>query len=503
MFDCPACAANLKFDPATQDLSCTYCGNHYDVHAFDEDKGNAEENQFFEATVYTCPQCGGELISTDNEAAVFCSYCGASNILESKLRQEKRPKRIIPFQITKEECKKKFVQKVKSTGFAPKALTDPTVIDSFRGIYMPYWAYTVEQHGNVKMQSRHMYQRGDYEYTDHYAISGQLDASYDGFARDSSSSFNDEISDSIAPYEHSAAKDFTPAYMSGFYADVSDVDEKVYEEDARELANKESRKRIASTVKSHPSFKGSLDDSFGSNAMHTQVTNVENVMYPVWFFSYRSGDRVSYAAINGQTGKVMADVPIEKKKYYLTSFVMMVPIFILLNLFLTITQKWTLGIATAFAVLAFIMTAVSKNSIAKRENRSEDRGFMSKKYEKEAELRKQEQREDAEQKEIQKKYKKQLKAMKNQPEKYGKADAKEEKEYEISFGVLDFVPLVLAIVGWVVLFMAPVSDLWYYGCTILILASILMSIVAMIGEYNLLSTHKLPQFDRTGGDDRA
>lgn len=484
MFDCPACSANLKFDPKTQDLACSYCGNHYDVHSFDEKKGNAEEQPFFEATVYTCPQCGGELISTDNEAAVFCSYCGASNVLESRLRHEKRPKKIIPFQISKEECKKLFTDKVRKTGFAPAELLDPEVIDSFRGIYMPYWTYSVNQHANVSLISEDVRQEGDYSVTRKYNNIGHLEASYDGYAKDASSTFYDEISDSVAPYDESLALDFHTAYMSGFYADTSDVDESVYATDAKELATKESFRRIKKQFNSHPDFKGHITDKPTDKLLNTTVSSVENVMYPVWFFSYRSKDRVAYAAINGQTGKIMADVPISEKKYYISSILMMVPIFLLLNLFFTFTPKVTLGISMGLALLTFILSAWAESNISDRENRVDDLGWQSRQMKERAVET----------------------ILRSELPKDGPEEKKKNKKKAHGSGKVWFVDVMLIVSGiWggIVLLMAPVSDLWYYSAVLIILILIFLAILNMIGRYNLMSTYKLPQFNREGGDDRA
>ncbi|MBQ0001752.1 MAG: hypothetical protein KBT01_09520 [Clostridiales bacterium] len=461
MFDCPSCAANLRFDPATQDMGCPYCGSHYDVGMFRDDKGNAESSEIFDVTVFTCPQCGGELISTDNEAAVFCSYCGASNVLESKLRQEKRPKYIIPFSVTKDDCKKRFTAKVKRTGFAPAELTDPEVIESFRGIYMPYWCYSVKQDNDIIVHSTDVRQEGDYEVTRTYTANARVDASYGGYAKDSASSFDDEISDSIAPYDRNTAKDFHSAYMSGFYADISDVDKQVYEQEAKDLAVRETRNRV-STELNRAKMKGSPDTSkLTDRSLNTRVTEVENVMYPVWFFSYRSGDRVAYAAVNGQTGKLMADVPISTKKYYLASFLMAIPIFVLLNLFLTIHPKYILMAASVLTIITVVMSFFSSQAVYEREHKTKDLGWLSK----------------------------------NRP------NEEIPKYSPVTWD--EILGIVLAVLDWAVIIFAPVSDLWYYGTIVLNLIIMLLLIIRMIKEFNLMSTHKLPQFNRTGGDDRA
>ena len=145
MLSCPNCGGNLKFDIPSQQLSCEHCHTLFDPYDFDGKTSDAEESKTFdgdyEVTIFTCPQCGGEILSTDNAAAGFCSFCGASTILYSRISHEKRPNYIIPFQKTKEQCKEAYARRMKHSIFAPKELRDPSYIDSFRGIYMPYWAF--------------------------------------------------------------------------------------------------------------------------------------------------------------------------------------------------------------------------------------------------------------------------------------------------------------------------------------------------------------------------
>ena len=63
---------------------------HYNPYNLGE--GNsAEESKEYDVTVFKCPQCGGEIMSTDNTIADFCSFCGAATVLESRISKELRP----------------------------------------------------------------------------------------------------------------------------------------------------------------------------------------------------------------------------------------------------------------------------------------------------------------------------------------------------------------------------------------------------------------------------
>ena len=232
MYECPNCSGNLKFEIKSQKLACAYCGGSFDPYSITKDtdaiENNFKNDDFFDVTVFTCPQCGGELFSEDNEATSFCSFCGASTILSSRISREKRPDFIIPFKKTKEDCKKAYAQKMRKAFFVPKELRNPEYIDEFRGIYMPYWSYQLIQKGNVLLKGEKSYRRGDYVYTERYDLSGRLDSYYLGYSSDASTSFYDNISQALAPYDAKEMVHFTPAFLSGFYADTADVGPEVY-----------------------------------------------------------------------------------------------------------------------------------------------------------------------------------------------------------------------------------------------------------------------------------
>lgn len=465
MFSCPNCGGNVKFDIPSQKLLCDFCNERFDPYAFEDKKSDAEETASaeseFEATIFTCPQCGGEILSTDNSAAGFCSFCGASTILYSRISHEKRPNFIIPFKKTKEDCKQAYSAFMKKAIFAPKELKDPKYIDSFRGIYMPYWAFYITQRGNMSLPAKKQYRRGDYLITDHYNLEGNLDAYYKGLSYDASSSFADSISETLAPYDLKGMKSFTPAYLSGFYADVADVPASVYQQGAEATATEESLKLICKQQE----FSGySINSNKAASLINTKTETIDSTMFPVWFMSYRKHDRVAYVTVNGQTCKISADVPIDPKKYILSSIIMSIPLFLFFLLF-TLLPTILVGFTTFLAVLTLILYASELSLIHRKDTGADDRGVQ----------------------------------YRNGLRKIGQPLGGSEKK-----GALGYLTSISAIVVCaLVLFLKPVSDLFYYGAAIFGLAAVGLCIWDLIRCYNILSTRRLPQFDRTGGDDRA
>ena len=84
MYQCPTCGGGVRFDIASQKLRCDHCQYTYEPESFST-HGAAEEENEFSTTRFLCPQCGAEIIGDDNTAAAFCSFCGASTILESRI----------------------------------------------------------------------------------------------------------------------------------------------------------------------------------------------------------------------------------------------------------------------------------------------------------------------------------------------------------------------------------------------------------------------------------
>lgn len=437
MYTCPNCGGSLKFDIKSQQLKCEHCHTKVDVYNFEKNDSTEPAPTDFEATVFTCPHCGGEILSADTSAAEFCSFCGSPAILHSRLTKEKRPSLIIPFKKTKEDCKEAYTKMMKKALFVPDALKNPKYIDGFRGIYMPYWSFHITQHGDFSIKGSKSRRRGDYVYTDHYNLTGELDAFYKGLSYDASSSFDDAISEKIAPYDVKDLKSFTPAFLSGFYADTADVDPANYEEQAKDIAIDQARKAI-----SHEFKHMTTEPLISPSVLNTRVSEVETTMFPVWFLSYRNADRVAYATVNGQTGKVVADLPVDTKKYAIGSLLLALPIFLLLNIFFTITPSVLLFLTILLASISIIIYSTEIASIKKKE------------------------------------------------------PIKPKKTPLLS----SILAIVLCI--FVVIF-HPANDLYYYGASIVSLLAIFYSIKDIIYYYNILATRRLPQFDRTGGDDRA
>ena len=116
MIKCPNCGGELKFSPKAKKVTCEYCSSTFDSKELKKEAKATKEvevtNDTIKAKSYKCSQCGAELLTFDETAITFCSYCGSQAMLEGRMTKINNPDYIIPFKITKEQCIEAYKKKI-------------------------------------------------------------------------------------------------------------------------------------------------------------------------------------------------------------------------------------------------------------------------------------------------------------------------------------------------------------------------------------------------------
>ena len=325
---------------------------------------------------------------------------------------------------------------------------------------MPYWLYSFEKHGETTAKgSKYSHRSGDYEYYDDYTLTTNIDAECSGITHDATSNFSDRLSEAIAPFSVKDKKDFSAAYLSGFYADNEDVEKEIYNAESSQIASKHISGRLG---------KEKEYRKYGAKpSVNLSQKNAELALFPVYYLATknRMGDRISYAVINGQTGKITADIPIDFKKFVLSSLALAIPLFFILNLFLTISMPMLITCAIIFNVISLIVLTYQNKKIFLRENDLDDKGFLAK------------------------------------SDKEGGDSKKTKKKSSIDISILK--PLAGLLITIVIFILKPASDIYYYTAAIASIFMAIWSFYNIISKYNILTTRKLPQLGKRGGDENA
>jgi DNA-directed RNA polymerase subunit RPC12/RpoP/ribosomal protein L37AE/L43A len=327
---CPSCHAPLKFNPKTQNWTCEYCNSTFnlkDLQEFEkkyQDKETIEEPvvkeediseqtpDLGEYNVYKCPDCGAQIVTDLNTAATFCVYCKNTAIIKERLTGKFEPKELIPFQKTIEDAKEAFKKVGKHHPLMPSSFNSTKNISEIRGIYIPFWLFSTTSRGGITTHCKRIrsWRRGDYVYTktDTYSVTKDGEFTFIKVPNDGSLKFDDAIMNSIEPFNYEKLVPFSPSYLSGFLAEKYDVDSTK----AQQGVVSRMRNTIINNLKTD--IKGYNSCTVVSDNINFPDLNIEYVFLPVYFLNIKYNDKIYTFAMNGESGKLIGNMPVDKKK---------------------------------------------------------------------------------------------------------------------------------------------------------------------------------------------
>ncbi|MDE6434327.1 MAG: TFIIB-type zinc ribbon-containing protein [Lachnospiraceae bacterium] len=311
---CPNCNGAITYDPALADLMCQFCGSIFltkdftvpeEAAAKEESDGELEDDvEMMECEVYHCTSCAAQLIINDVESATFCAYCGQPTVVFDRVAKQRKPDFILPFSVSKKEALAIIRKHLSKGAYIPQEIKDFRV-DTLRGIYVPFWLFDIYCHDNQYLTG----EIGSGNNARTYLYYREVEHTFKKITVDASRTLNDESSVRLEPYDMKDLKSFSAGYLSGFYADCSDEFMEVMEFTAVERAKKMFNQEIRETIPAH-SIK------VKSSAFIHELTGKYYALLPAWFLVFWYKERPYTIMVNGQTGKMVGAVPVEKKKVH-------------------------------------------------------------------------------------------------------------------------------------------------------------------------------------------
>ena len=333
---CPACGAKIDFNPKNQKWDCEYCGSNFTLEEMQKHNNASSEkaNTVVEVKtedigamdIYHCKNCGAEIIADETTTSTFCLYCGSTAILKERIDSGRAPNYIIPFKNVKEDAITAFKKVVKMKPLTPKCFKDEKNIQKITGVYIPFWAYDLVCDGEIHFESVDITSWSDSRYrytkTSRYSVkkSGHFD--FDKVLSDASSRFPNDLMDSLEPFNYQDLVQYNHAYLSGFLAEKYDVDENAGLERARERTMNTCVDEIERTI-------GHQTNTMVHNAMAIVPKYCHYIMLPVWMVNIQYKNKNYTFAMNGQTGKIVGNIPIGVRETIMWSIIVFIGFFIL------------------------------------------------------------------------------------------------------------------------------------------------------------------------------
>ena len=194
----------------------------------------------------------------------------------------------------------------------PKAFKAENHIQEIKGVYVPFWLFDAQVDGDMTFKTTrvhtHTTSKEIITETDHYLVhrSGTLD--FQNVPVDGSSQMPDGHMDAIEPFDYSGMKPFSLSYLPGFLADQYDVSKDECFKRANNRCSNSTEDALRGTVLGYDTCVTTSED------ISITPKRVRYAMMPVWLLSTQWKGKNFLFAMNGQTGKLIGDLPIDKLK---------------------------------------------------------------------------------------------------------------------------------------------------------------------------------------------
>jgi len=342
-YKCPCCNGAIEFDSTAQKMKCPYCDTEFETETLKQvdEALSAEGDELDWASsgqsewtqdgmmLYSCTSCGGELICHETTAATFCPYCNNPVILSGRLSGQLKPDLVIPFKLDKEAAKKALFAHLKGKTLLPSSFKDQNRIDEIKGVYVPFWLFNANAEAHMRYHATRVHTWSDSRYiytkTSHYMLVRNGNLSFANIPVDGSSKMDDDLMESLEPFDFSQAVDFQSAYLAGYLADKYDVDKDACQGNANTRLKSSTEQKFYSTTAGYASVIPE------NTSVKLSDSSVRYALLPVWILNTTYKDKKYTFAMNGQTGKMVGDLPMDTGKFW----------------------GWLLGLTVGIAAVAF------------------------------------------------------------------------------------------------------------------------------------------------------
>jgi DNA-directed RNA polymerase subunit RPC12/RpoP len=335
-YKCPNCGADMVFDADKQILRCHHCQTEKTITSIEDEEASKKvqtpplktaQESTEDFKMFHCPTCGAEVLTDLNTAATFCSYCGSPTLIESRLTGVVTPDYIIPFKTSLAKAKEAYKRWTRKGLFVPSSFSSQNTIEKITGIYVPFWLY--DYHSKIQLDAhctrtrRRYTSNTEYIYTDHYRVYRDIEADFLKVPADASEKMDDTIMDQLEPFNYSELTDFQMPFLSGYQAEKYNFSSEHLIPRIEQRVDRYISDVARTTIQGY--------DSTMVTSENTQLHPITShySLFPVWVLNYRYKNKNYSFTMNGQTGKVVANLPISYGKVCLWFFLIFVVIFII------------------------------------------------------------------------------------------------------------------------------------------------------------------------------
>ncbi|MBK5925915.1 zinc ribbon domain-containing protein [Rhodobaculum claviforme] len=266
--------------------------------------------------VLSCPACGAQVEFDPAIHASACPFCGTPVVTDTGAHRHIKPQAVVPFHLTEAQAKDAMARWLRGLWFAPGGLAARARKGRrLDGLYVPYWTF------DAATASRYHGQRGDAYFVTRQvrgpdgktrtqqvrqirwtSVRGRVTRVFDDLPVMASHSLPRRLADGLRPWDMAALVPYRPDFLAGFRAEGYTVDLP----EGWRIARAEMDAVIAGDVRR---AIGGDEQRIGSIDTATSAETFKHVLLPIWMAAYRYRGRSFRFIVNAQTGRVQGERP--------------------------------------------------------------------------------------------------------------------------------------------------------------------------------------------------
>ena len=330
-FKCPQCGATTAFSAAEGGLTCSHCGYYEPPQKTAIGKGAAT----FEFTVETmqraaqngerdrkeliCQNCGANTSVPAEALTHTCPFCGSNKVIQRAAPQDiLRPRYLIPFKIEASACRDLAIQWLGSHWMAPGGLQRVANLANFTGIYLPFWTFDSMALAAWKAEVGHTkteryYQNGEWKTrtkTEWRWESGRVQLRFENLLVEGTTHISRLLLRRIKDFDLRELCPYEPKYLAGIQAQAYDVPLEQAWESGRSEMREQTRSACIKQASSSQIRNFSMNLDF-------QDESWRYILLPIYLATYPYEGKVYQVLINGQSGEISGQRPVDWRKVWL------------------------------------------------------------------------------------------------------------------------------------------------------------------------------------------
>src|SRR3954470_3154488 len=349
-YPCPACGAQAEWNAGKQKLVCPFCGTESPYKV--TETGQIEELDLVRALrempddqrgwmtekrTVQCQSCKAVSVFDADRVGQRCEFCGSPSLVDyQEIKAPIRPQSLLPFRVAETAVREQIRRWYKSKWLAPGSLKSRALVDTVKGVYIPYWTFDAQVVCPWEAEAGHYYyttetyrdskgntQTRQVQHTRWEPASGLVEHFFDDEPIPGTRGVSLSLLKQVEPFPTKELVAYDPLFLSGFVVEhyhVVLLDAAKASEDA--MTDK-LRDMCAAQVPG---------DTYRNLVIHPTFSNrtFKHVLVPVWLLTYTYGPKVYQVLVNGYTGRMAGQYP--KSPWKIALIVIGVIIFLLLIL---------------------------------------------------------------------------------------------------------------------------------------------------------------------------